>query len=209
MRHRLVFLATAATVAVAVASPTRVVDTMRAANNQPANGTCVLTWPSFRTADGVSVSSGTRRYLVRGGVVDIALQPTVGGIPTSSPWLAPAYVVTCYLGAAAPVTEYWQVPTTSPATLAQVRQGPPGVAGGGGSGMVRFSDHELPVGVIDGLNHIFTTALTPNPPVSLHVWRNGILLRSSVDYTASGNVITFLSCCVPQAGDLLEVSYRY
>lgn len=118
--------------ALATAAPTRILDTMRDANNALVTATCTITWPSFRGADGTSVSAGTRRYAVRAGVIDIALQATAGGTPTSAPWLAPAYTVRC--GGSAAV-EYWQVPAASaPVTLAAVRQGAPGQPSGGGSG---------------------------------------------------------------------------
>lgn len=124
-----------ATAAALTAAPTRILDTMTAAGGGPANGTCVITWPSFRGADGVSVSAGTKRLRVRSGVIDVALPATAGGTPTSAPWLAPAYAVACYLsGGSAAVTEYWQVPaSSSPVTLATVRQGAPGQPSGGGS----------------------------------------------------------------------------
>lgn len=117
----------------ALAAPTRILDTMTSGGGSPANGTCVLTWPSFRAADGTSVTAGARRVAIRSGVVDVILQATAGGTPTSAPWLAPAYTAACYIAGSSPVTEYWQVPVSgSPVTLSAVRQGAPGQPGGGG-----------------------------------------------------------------------------
>ena len=130
---RRLLLIAAASAAALTAAPTRILDTMTD-GSAPVNATCTITWPSFRTAGGTSVSAGTRRYAVRSGLVDIALQPTIGGTPTSSPWLAPAYTVTC-----GGTTEFWQVPASGPATLAAVRQGAPGQPTGGGGA-------SLPVG---------------------------------------------------------------
>lgn len=126
---RLVFLALFAVAATADGATTRILDTMRDSNSALVNATCAITWPGFRAADGTSVSAGARRYTVRSGVVDIVLQATAGGTPTSAPWLAPAYTVRC--GTAA--TEYWQVPVSATAVaLAGVRQGAPGAASGSG-----------------------------------------------------------------------------
>lgn len=82
-----------------------------------------------------------------------------------------------------------------------------GGTGGGGVG-ANFVDHETPGGLLNGSNATFTLTSSPSPASSLSLWRNGVLLRAGVDFTLSGNTITFFVATVPQAGDLLEASYR-
>lgn len=71
-----------------------------------------------------------------------------------------------------------------------------------------FVDGELPTGSINGSNRIFVLAQAPNPVGSLLLYRNGLLQRTTVDYTLSGNTITFLVAATPQSGDILVASYR-
>lgn len=85
-----------------------------------------------------------------------------------------------------------------------------------GSGMVQitapnavpmsFTYGEVPAGTIDGTNAAFTLKNAPNPAGSLEVFRNIGVQIAGVDYTLSGNVITFTTA--PQAGDLLMTIYR-
>jgi hypothetical protein len=73
-----------------------------------------------------------------------------------------------------------------------------------------FVDDETPGGVINGTNTSFTLAHAPNPASSLYVFRNGLRLRSAVDYSITGTALVFLSpISTPQPGDVLLVSYRY
>ncbi len=71
-----------------------------------------------------------------------------------------------------------------------------------------FVDMEGPTGVVNGVNLVFTLNQAPKPPSSLHLFRNGILQRPSIDYVLNGNAITFLSVSTPQTGDLLTATYR-
>jgi hypothetical protein len=73
---------------------------------------------------------------------------------------------------------------------------------------VGFVDQETPSGSINGVNAAFTLSQTPSPSSSLAVYRNGIRLRSGVDYNAAGTLITFVTGLVPQSGDILTCSYR-
>jgi len=73
---------------------------------------------------------------------------------------------------------------------------------------VGFVDEETPTGTIDGNNTTFTLANTPNPSTSLALYRNGILMKSGLDYTLTGNSIRFASTMVPQIADVLLCSYR-
>lgn len=78
----------------------------------------------------------------------------------------------------------------------------------GGSFSGSFTDDEVPVGVIDGTNSLFTTA---NAPLSgtLKVYRNGVRLRLNSDYFSSGTTITFATDHFPQVGDLVVCDYRF
>jgi hypothetical protein len=71
-----------------------------------------------------------------------------------------------------------------------------------------FVDGEVPSGTLNGSNTAFTLANVPNPSSSLALFRNGLLLRQSGDFTLSGNAVTFQTGGVPQTGDLLTASYR-
>jgi hypothetical protein len=71
-----------------------------------------------------------------------------------------------------------------------------------------FADVETPAGTIDGTNAEFTLAGVPLPAASLMLFRNGLLQRTGVDYSISLNRITFLPTAIPQAGDLLQATYR-
>jgi hypothetical protein len=73
---------------------------------------------------------------------------------------------------------------------------------------VAFVDSETPSGAVNGANNFYTLVQAPIPAVSLGVYRNGIRLKSGVDYTATNNGITFLGGLVPQTGDVLLCSYR-
>lgn len=72
-----------------------------------------------------------------------------------------------------------------------------------------FSDAESPAGSINGSNTVFTLAFTPSPAASLELYLNGLRLDANVDYSLSGNTVTFFVGSTPQTGDLLLASYRY
>jgi hypothetical protein len=71
-----------------------------------------------------------------------------------------------------------------------------------------FVDEETPAGLINGSNTVFTLANPPSPLSSLAVFRNGLFQTQNLDYTVTGNVITFVTASVPQTGDLLTANYR-
>jgi hypothetical protein len=71
-----------------------------------------------------------------------------------------------------------------------------------------FIDGETPGGAINGSNKSFTLANSPSPATSLDLYRNGLVQSVGVDYTISGNTITFLLVATPQPGDLLQAFYR-
>lgn len=70
-----------------------------------------------------------------------------------------------------------------------------------------FIDGEVPQGTANGSNASFTLANVPNPPTSLALFRNGLLLAQGTDYALSANAITFQGV-LPQTGDVLLASYR-
>ena len=79
----------------------------------------------------------------------------------------------------------------------------------GGTGTVTFVDSEVPAGVMNGTNGSFSLANIPAPSTSLHLFRNGLLLEPTVDYTLSNAAITFLGSSIPGSSDTLLASYRY
>ncbi|MBV8866993.1 MAG: hypothetical protein JO210_16475, partial [Acidobacteriaceae bacterium] len=80
----------------------------------------------------------------------------------------------------------------------------------GAAAVSTFTDYEVPGGSIDGNNVSFTLMNVPNPPLSLKLYKNGVLLNQTVDFTLSGNNITFANRNVtPHSGDSLICSYRH
>jgi hypothetical protein len=71
-----------------------------------------------------------------------------------------------------------------------------------------FVDGEPPTGAINGSNRDFVLAQAPNPVASLLLYRNGLLQKRLLDYTLSGNAITFVPAATPQTSDILLASYR-
>ena len=71
-----------------------------------------------------------------------------------------------------------------------------------------FVDADAPAGIVDGANTTFTLSAAPEPAASLAVYRNGILQKSGLDYSASGRTIQFAAAAAPQPGDTLLAAYR-
>jgi hypothetical protein len=86
--------------------------------------------------------------------------------------------------------------------------GPCGSGGGGGvSG--QFADGETPSGLVNSSNVTFLLAHAPDPVGSLMLFRNGLRMKSGVDFSVAGSTITFFVAATPQTGDQLVASYRY
>jgi hypothetical protein len=83
-----------------------------------------------------------------------------------------------------------------------------GSSGPCGTGAPTFVDGDLPTGIVDGANGVFTLGAVPAPSTSLSVYRNGMLQKPSLDYTAAGNSVQFITAATPQPGDTLLASYR-
>ncbi len=99
---------------------TSVVDTVYLADGSHAQGVLVITWPAFVTAAGTAVAAGAKNVtLGTGGALNVALAANAGANPPGI-----YYTVVYQLGPGEVRTEYWLVPTSSPATLAQVRTTP-------------------------------------------------------------------------------------
>lgn len=99
---------------------TTVSDTVYRADGTPARGTLVITWPAFLTSNGTPIAAGVNNVtLGTGGQLSTALVPNVGVAPAGM-----YYTVVYQLNDGTTRTEYWLVPTTSPANLATVRTTP-------------------------------------------------------------------------------------
>src|SRR5580693_4977797 len=99
---------------------TSVVDTVYRADGSFAQGVLVITWPAFVAADGTAVAAGSLDVtLGANGALNVALATNAGAAPAGI-----YFTVVYQLQPNEVRTEYWVVPTTSPATLAQVRTTP-------------------------------------------------------------------------------------
>jgi hypothetical protein len=99
---------------------TSVIDTVYMADGTTAQGILVITWPDFTAANGAAVAGGaTNVTLGTDGALNVQLAANAGAAPAGV-----YYTVVYQLGPGEVRTEYWVVPTSSPATLAQVRTTP-------------------------------------------------------------------------------------
>jgi hypothetical protein len=73
---------------------------------------------------------------------------------------------------------------------------------------VSFVDADTPAGAENGTNLTFVLSQTPTPNSSLSLYRNGVALRQNLDYTLSGNTVSFAKIAAPQSGDILQAFYR-
>jgi hypothetical protein len=96
---------------------TTISDFVYEADGAPAQGTLLISWPEFTTSGGQAVAAGTTNVtLGAGGTLSVTLVANVNATPANT-----VYTVVYQLSDGTVKTEYWIVPTSSPATLAQVR----------------------------------------------------------------------------------------
>ena len=92
---------------------TTVSDTVYRADGTPAEGTVLISWPSFQTAEGDVVAAGNLSVtLGPAGAFTAQLVPNVGASPAGT-----FYVVVLQLDDGTVRAEYWAVTTTSPTTI--------------------------------------------------------------------------------------------
>ena len=82
---------------------------------------------------------------------------------------------------------------------------------GTAAGDVGYADLETPSGLVNSANLTFALVNSPAPGASLQLYRNGLLMTPTQDYTlnAPTKTITFRVGEAPQTGDLLTASYRF
>ena len=92
---------------------TTISDTVYRADGTPAQGTVLISWPSFQTSGGNIVAAGNLSVtLGTAGSFSAQLVPNVGATPAGT-----FYVVVLQLDDGTVRTEYWAVTTTSPTTI--------------------------------------------------------------------------------------------
>lgn len=135
------------------------------------------------------------------GVLDVTLKSNTGTLNGTT------YKLT-YSGG---TTEIWNIPSSPVSTTrAAVITSGGGSSGGGGTGggttigTATFVSEALN-GLANGTNPVFTLSFTPL--VEPLVFRNGVKQTAAVDYTRSGQTITFVAGAIPQAGDILNAWY--
>jgi hypothetical protein len=96
---------------------TTVADVVYRGDGTPASGVLLISWPSFTTTAGQAVAAGTTSTtLGSGGALSVSLVSNAGANPAAT-----YYTVVYQLDDGTVKTEYWVVPTSSPATVAEVR----------------------------------------------------------------------------------------
>jgi hypothetical protein len=66
---------------------------------------------------------------------------------------------------------------------------------------------ETPTGPINGTNCIFALAKSPTSASTVILFKNGIRLVQSIDYSIQGSIITFVTNATPTNGDVLNADY--
>ena len=101
-------------------SMTTIADTIYRADGTPASGTVLISWPSFQTGNGEAVAAGNQSVAIgSGGAFTMQLVPNIGASPSGV-----VYVAVYQLDDGTVRKEYWAVPTTSPATISEIRTTP-------------------------------------------------------------------------------------
>lgn len=203
---------------------TTIQDTVYLADGKKFNGLVFFDWKSFDAPNGAVIGQFNKVVRIADGILRVQLAPTT--INNNA-----YYAVRYSSGGRILFSEVWAVPQSGNVLrLRDVRatllpggyvsgpvSGPGGGSGSGGSTPPpqigentsgNFVDGETPAGILNGSNRIFTLAAVPNPASSLALYWNGVFQSPGVDYTLSGNTITFVSAVTLESGDLLRASYR-
>ncbi len=107
---------------------TTISDTVYRADGTAAEGTVLISWPSFQTAEGDAVAAGNLSVTIGPlGAFTAQLVPNLGASPAGT-----YYVAIFQLDDGTVRTEYWAVPATSPTTIAGVLTTP-------GTGLVNLA----------------------------------------------------------------------
>jgi hypothetical protein len=80
-----------------------------------------------------------------------------------------------------------------------------------GTSTLSIAWNEVPTGLVDGINKVFTLANTPTNVRNVMVYINGVKMRFGVDndYTIAGNEITFNASFTYGSDSNLDVTYPY
>ncbi len=96
---------------------TQITDTVYYANGSKAQGTLLISWPAFTTADQNTVAAGSLAVVLGAdGLFNASLAPTTGSNPAGV-----YYTVVYQLGDGTNKQEYWAVPATDSTTISAVR----------------------------------------------------------------------------------------
>ena len=95
---------------------TLVQDTLYRGDGSVAQGTILISWPAFTSADGGAVAAGSMSVKISaGGAVSVSLVPNTGSTPASS------YKVTLRSSDGVTSEEYWTVPAVATTTIGAIR----------------------------------------------------------------------------------------
>jgi hypothetical protein len=94
---------------------TRILDTLKDSDGNPAGGKLVVSCPNFIAADGAAVAASILTFSINNGALDLSLAPTQGSDPPVK------YTAEYSLTNGARYKETWTVPATGPITIAQAR----------------------------------------------------------------------------------------
>lgn len=170
---------------------TTVADTVYRADGTPANGTLLISWPAFVTADSHTVAAGaTSANLGSNGSFSVQLAPNANATPQGV-----VYQVVYQLSDGTVKTEYWLVATTSPETIAQVR-----TVVGSSNGAGPLATQSYVNAALTNVVHItgaetitgtktFSVAPTLPPPTQSAQAVNKAYVDASVANTGAGNFV--------------------